>query len=99
VFSSSRMVVFAVVTALMAALAATGVNAAAGISIALVHLLFNLSGTLLIYPIERVREVPLAAARWLANTVAESRRWAIIYVAAFFYGLPAVFAVLNNLFG
>ncbi len=85
------------VTALMAALAATGVNAAAGISIALVHLLFNLSGTLLIYPIERIREIPLAAARWLANTVAESRRWAIIYVVAFFYGLPAVFAVLNNL--
>ncbi len=84
------------VTALMAALAATGVNAAAGISIALVHLLFNLSGTLLIYPVERIREVPLAAARWLANTVAESRRWAIIYVAAFFYGLPAVFALLNN---
>ena len=84
------------VTALMAALAATGVNATAGISIALVHLFFNLSGTLLIYPVSRIRGIPLAAARWLADTVAESRRWAIIYVAAFFYGLPAVFAVLNN---
>jgi sodium-dependent phosphate cotransporter len=84
------------VTALMAALAATGVNAAAGITIALVHLLFNLSGTLIIYPVERVRSVPLAAARWLADTVAESRRWAIIYVLAFFYGMPAVFAVLKN---
>jgi sodium-dependent phosphate cotransporter len=85
------------VTALMAALAATGVNAAAGITIALVHLLFNLSGTVLIYPVKRVREIPLAAARWLADTAAKSRRWAILYVLFFFYGLPAVFAVLNNL--
>jgi sodium-dependent phosphate cotransporter len=85
------------VTALLAALAVTGVNATAGITIALVHLLFNLSGTLLIYPVERIREIPLSAARWLADTVTESRRWAILYVIGFFYGLPALFAVLNNL--
>jgi sodium-dependent phosphate cotransporter len=85
------------VTALMAALAATGANAAAGITIALVHLLFNLSGILLIFPLEKIREIPLAAARWLANTAAESRRWAIVYVAVLFYALPAVFAVVNNL--
>ncbi|UCD25161.1 MAG: Na/Pi symporter [Gemmatimonadota bacterium] len=84
------------VTALLAALAATGQNAAAGITIALVHLLFNLSGTLLIYPVERIREIPLAAARWLADTAAESRRWAILWVLFFFYGIPAVFAVINN---
>ncbi|MDH3457252.1 MAG: Na/Pi symporter [Gemmatimonadota bacterium] len=84
------------VTALLAALAATGVNASLGITIALVHLLFNLSGTLLIYPVERVREIPLSAARWLADAVTESRRLAVVYVILFFYGLPAVFAVLNS---
>ncbi len=84
------------VTALLAALAATGLNASAGITIALVHLLFNLSGTLLIYPVGRIREIPLSAARWLAGVAAGSRRWAIIYVLGFFYGLPAVFAVLRN---
>ncbi len=85
------------VTALLAALAATGVNAPMGITIALVHLLFNVSGTLLIYPVERVREIPLSAARWLADAVAESRRLAVIYVILFFYGLPAVFAVLKGI--
>lgn len=85
------------VTALLAALAATGVNASAGITIALVHMLFNLSGTLLIYPVERIREIPLAAARWLANTAANSRRWAVVFVILFFYGLPAAFALLDNL--
>ena len=84
------------VTALLAALAVTGVNASAGITIALVHFLFNMSGILLIFPVGRVREIPLAAARWLANTAAESRRWALAYVAVLFYGIPALFAVMNN---
>jgi hypothetical protein len=55
------------------------------------------SGTLLIYPIQRIREIPLSAARWLADSVTERRRLAILYVLLFFYGLPAVFAVLKNL--
>ncbi len=84
------------VTALLAALAATGENAAAGITIALVHLLFNISGTLLIYPVQRIREIPLAAALWLANIAVRSRRWALVYVLTLFYGLPAVFAILNR---
>jgi sodium-dependent phosphate cotransporter len=86
------------VTALMAALAATGVNAASGIVIALVHLLFNLSGTLLIYPIEAIRAVPLRASRWMAKVAGRSRQWAIVYVLMFFYGIPAMFAVLRNIF-
>lgn len=85
------------VTALLAALAVTGPNARLGITIAIVHLLFNLSATLLIYPTERVRNIPLTAARRLAAVAVRSRRWAIIYVIALFYGVPALFAVLNRL--
>ena len=86
------------VTALLAALAATGANATAGITIALVHLLFNISGTVLVYPVQRIRNIPLAGARWIAGKAVDSRRAAVIYVLAFFYGLPAVFAFLNRLF-
>jgi sodium-dependent phosphate cotransporter len=85
------------VTALLAALAATGQNARAGITIALVHLLFNLSGTLMIYPVQRIRNIPLAAAEWLADTAVRSRQWALAYIVILFYGLPAVFAFLNRL--
>ncbi len=87
------------VTALLAALAATGENAAAGLTIALVHLLFNVAGTALIYPVAQIRNLPLMAARKLADVAVVSRKWALIYVAALFYGLPAVFAILNKLFG
>ncbi len=86
------------VTALLAALAATDENAAAGLTIALVHLLFNLSGILLIYPVERVRNIPLDAARWLARVATRSKALAILYVVVLFYLVPAIFAVLGKVF-
>ena len=85
------------VTALLAALAVTGPNARWGITIALVHLLFNLCATLIIFPSHRIRNIPLAAARRLAAVAVRSRRWALLYVTILFYGIPAVFAVLNRL--
>ncbi len=87
------------ITALMAALAVTGPNARWGIMIALVHLAFNISATLLIYPSVRVRNIPLTAARRLAALAVHSKGWAIFYVIVLFYGLPAIFAVLNRLLG
>ncbi|KPJ96657.1 MAG: hypothetical protein AMS18_00555 [Gemmatimonas sp. SG8_17] len=86
------------VTALLAALAVAGVNARAGVTIALVHLLFNVSGTLLIYPVERIRSIPITASKRLAELAVRSRRWALIYVVMLFYGLPALFAIANRLF-
>lgn len=85
------------VTAMLAALATTGVNAHLGLTIALVHLLFNLSATLLIFPIPRIRRIPLIAAEKLADIAVNSRRWALLYVIILFYGVPALFAVLNQI--
>ncbi len=87
------------VTALLAALATTGDNASAGITIALVHFLFNVTATVLIFPIERVRELPLRAARWLGEVAVNSRRWALLYVIVLFYGLPALFAAIDQYLG
>ena len=87
------------ITALLAALAATGANAEAGITIALVHLLFNFSATAMIYPIKRVRMLPIRAAYWLGETAVESRQWALVYVVLLFYVVPAFFAVLDQMLG
>jgi sodium-dependent phosphate cotransporter len=73
------------VTAMLAALA-TG-NATA-ISVALSHVLFNVTGAVVLYPLPWVRRVPLALARWL-GAVASRRRWlAFLYVAIVFFGIP-----------
>jgi solute carrier family 34 (sodium-dependent phosphate cotransporter) len=87
------------VTALLAAMAATDVNAQAGLTIALVHLLFNLTGTILIYPYEPIRRIPMRLASRLADIAVESKGWAIVYVICLFYAIPVLFAVLNHVFG
>jgi sodium-dependent phosphate cotransporter len=87
------------ITALLAALAVTGANAGAGISIALVHLLFNVTATSIIYPIKRIRMLPIRAARWLGEAAVESRQWAVVYVLVLFYVVPALFAVLDQMLG
>jgi sodium-dependent phosphate cotransporter len=84
------------VTALLASLAVSGVNAEAGVTIALAHLLFNLSGTMVIYPVRRIRNIPLSAARWLADTATRSRWWALAYVLFLFYALPAILAFVSR---
>ena len=86
------------VTALLAALAVSGPNAAAGLEIALVHLLFNLSGLLLIYPVQAIRRVPLEAARRITRLALRSRKLTVLWVALLFYGLPALCIAIGRLF-
>ena len=78
------------VTALLAAFGVAGPNALAGLEIALVHLLFNVAGTLLIYPVPVVRKLPLAAARAVTRGALVSRQLSVAMVLALFYGVPAL---------
>jgi solute carrier family 34 (sodium-dependent phosphate cotransporter) len=87
------------ITALLAALAATGPHAEAGLIIALAHLLFNGIGALLVYPTPAIRRLPLRAARTLADVAVRSRTLAIVYVVVLFYLIPAAFAYLSHIFG
>ena len=86
------------VTALLAALAVSGPNAAAGLEIAFVHLLFNLSGLVLIYPVKAIRRVPLDAARQVTRLALRSRKLTVLWVALLFYGLPALCVAIGRLF-
>ena len=87
------------VTALLAALGVAGPNALAGLEIALVHLFFNISGTLLIYPIKMIRSVPLVAARAVTRAALRSRKMTVLMVAVLFYGVPAVILLLARVLG
>jgi sodium-dependent phosphate cotransporter len=60
------------------------------LEIALVHLLFNILGTVIIYPVETIRRVPLAMAEGLTRVAVRSRKTTVVAVAAFFYGVPAL---------
>ena len=84
------------ITALLAALGVAGANAIAGLEIALVHLFFNISGTLLIYPVKAIRRVPLRAAQALTQVAIRSRRLTVVVVAALFYGVPTLILFLTR---
>lgn len=81
------------VTAILASMAAPKVG---GIQIAAVHLLFNLAGTLMIYPWEKVRNIPLRLAEWLAEVAVNNKKAALFYVIALFYGLPALAILISK---
>lgn len=82
------------ITALLASVAVSGPNAILGIQIALVHLMFNVTGTLIIYPSRAIRRIPLGAARWLAGRAVRSRRVAILFVLLMFFVIPAALVFL-----
>jgi sodium-dependent phosphate cotransporter len=85
-------------TALLAAMATTGPYAVAGLTIALVHFVYNMTGIIFIYSIPAVRKIPLALSRWVANLADKSVAWAIAFTALLFYGIPALVAYLSGMF-
>jgi len=82
------------VTALIAAMGAGG----AGVTIALVHTLFNLAGLALFYPIPALRRIPVRLAERVGSFAATSRKLALLYVFVIFYGIPGVLIVVYRLF-
>lgn len=82
------------VTALLASLTGN----AAGLTIALCHCLFNVTGTLLIYPIPAFREIPLRLSEGLANLAGRSRAVAIAFVLCTFFVVPGTLIFITRLF-
>ncbi|MEX0835198.1 MAG: Na/Pi symporter [Nitriliruptor sp.] len=73
------------VTALIASLA---VLRPEGLTIALVHTLFNLSALALVYPIASVRLLPVRAAEYLAGQAVAHRSLVLVYVLGLFIVVP-----------
>lgn len=82
------------VTALLASLAGDS----RGLTIALVHLLFNVAGILLIYPHRAIRRIPLILARKLADAAVRSKLCVAIFVIGLFYVVPGVLILIGRLF-
>jgi sodium-dependent phosphate cotransporter len=66
------------------------VTGPAGLAIALVHLLFNLSGTLLFFPIRFMRRIPIRLSEQLAGLAVRNRIWVVVYILGVFIVAPLV---------
>lgn len=81
------------VTAMLAALAGNQ----AGLTIAFVHLLFNLLGTFLIYPVKSIRLIPVRMAEWVSGKVVNHRKLAVLYVLIIFYVIPLAVIIIDRI--
>lgn len=73
------------ITALLASLAVVRPE---GLSIALVHLLFNVMGVAMIYPLPQVRMIPVRLAEGLADVASRQHRLVVAWVVTTFILLP-----------
>ncbi|XP_045903276.1 sodium-dependent phosphate transport protein 2B-like [Micropterus dolomieu] len=74
-------------TAILAAMASPGDTLANALQIALVHLMFNVSGIILWYPIPLTR-LPIRLAKSMGNITASYRWFAAVYIISCFFILP-----------
>ncbi|HUU93024.1 MAG TPA: Na/Pi symporter [Phycisphaerae bacterium] len=87
------------VTALIASLATsadTVGQAQVGVSLAFGHMLFNLLGAAVWYPL---RCVPIRMANWWARLAAGSKRYAVLHLLVFFFILPLLVIVSHWFLG
>jgi len=82
-------------TAIMAAMVSDGTGA---LQVALAHLLFNISGILIWYPIPFMRRVPIAGARQLGKATRLWRGFPLVYIAVVFILIPTLLLGLSALF-
>jgi len=75
------------ITALLASLA---VLRPEGLTIALVHTLFNLLAIAIIYPVPVIRDLPFRAAIWTAKIATERRSLVLGYVVGLFIVVPVL---------
>jgi sodium-dependent phosphate cotransporter len=82
------------VTALLASLAGNP----AGLTIALVHLLFNISGIVLFFLPPPLREIPLLLSHKLAEVAARRRYVAVFFILILFFAIPGLMVFLTKAF-
>merc|ERR1711998_197593 len=83
------------VTGVLAALAADASKLRLTLQVAYAHLLFNISGIVVWYGIWPLRVLPVSAAKFLGNTTAKYRWFALAYLFLCFFLIPLVFMGLS----
>lgn len=83
------------VTALLASLVSDKIEA---LQVALAHLMFNISGIIVWYPIPFMRRVPLTAARKLGKATRIWRGFPVVYIIVMFLIVPLFLFGISSLF-
>jgi sodium-dependent phosphate cotransporter len=83
------------ITSILAALVTDGNDA---LQVALAHLMFNVTGMMIWYPIPAVRQIPLEAAKRLGKAAKAWRGTTLVYLVVMFFLVPSMFLGLSAMF-
>lgn len=83
------------VTALLAAIVSASQDA---LQVALAHLMFNITGIIIWYPLPVMRKVPVTLATQLGKFTRWWRGFPLLYLAIMFFLIPVVFLGISALF-
>jgi sodium-dependent phosphate cotransporter len=87
------------ITALLAATAVTGANAIFALQVALVHLIYNVLGVVVIYGIPFLRNIPLYAAERLADMAMRNKLFVALYITGVFVLIPLLLIGISQALG
>jgi len=82
-------------TGILAALAADSSKLYLTLQVAYAHLFFNLSGIVMWYAVWPLRAFPINAAKFMGNTTAKYRWFAVAYLILCFFVIPAIFVGIS----
>jgi len=84
-------------TCITALIASTGAltNPVAALEIAIIHLMFNITGILLVYGIPALRQVPIILAKGLSEVAAKKKYLALTYLLGTFFILPGLLLIVS----
>ena len=85
------------ITALLAATAVSGKEAVPALEIAMVHMLYNFLGVVVIYGIPFLCQLPLIGAQKLADVASERKYLAFVYILGVFFVIPAILLGISTL--
>ncbi|QIA62534.1 Na/Pi cotransporter family protein [Vibrio astriarenae] len=83
------------ITALLAATAVSGEFAVFALQIALVHLVFNVLATLVIFMVPVLREIPVKGADYIAELAVKNKLMVAVYLLSIFVLLPGIILALT----
>ncbi|MBE9062341.1 Na/Pi cotransporter family protein, partial [cf. Phormidesmis sp. LEGE 11477] len=86
------------ITALLAATSVSGAEAVAALEIAIVHLLYNSLGVIVIYCIPFLCRLPIQCAETLAVVASEKKSIAFAYIIGVFFVIPGMLLGATALF-
>lgn len=81
-------------TTVTGVLAATANPTSGAVSVAIVHVLFNVIGNVVWYPL---RIFPIRMAKWLSSLAAQNRKHALIFLATIFIVIPVIGLAITEL--